>query len=66
MTKELHEVKMRIHGKSQKALLLSDTGEEKDARWLPLSQIETESIRGDATHLLVTMPTWLAEREGLV
>lgn len=66
MAKELHEATMRIHNKSVRALLLSDSGEEKDAKWLPLSQIETESIRGDSQHLKVTMPMWLAVKEGLV
>lgn len=66
MTKEIHDVTMRIHAKTARALLLSDTGEEKNAKWLPLSEIETVSIRGNPDHLEVTMPMWLAIKAGLV
>ena len=66
MAKELFDVVMKVHGKSKLALFVSDTGLHGDAVWLPLSQIETQTIPGKPDYLEVTMPVWLASKEGLI
>lgn len=49
------------------AILVSETGDEDDAVWLPRSQIEyarnTVCMGGEIT---ITMPGWLAKEKGLI
>lgn len=47
-------------GEGKKAVLLSETGQRKDAKWVPKSQIEDY---GDGTY---AMPEWLAIEKGFV
>ena len=55
----LIDITMQIFAETPKAVLASDTGDKKDAVWLPRSQIE---IDGDT----ITMPEWLAQEKGLI
>jgi hypothetical protein len=61
---ELFDVSVRIHGKTDKAILVSDDGNEDRAKWLPLSQIEINSERGGTAE--ITAPTWLLKDKGLI
>lgn len=55
------DVNVHLHHETDKAVLVSDTGDKDDAVWLPKSQIEIEP--DGATHV-VSLPEWLAiERE---
>lgn len=60
------EVAVEIMGETDKALLVSDTGDRDDAVWIPKSQIEYPdgSKRGDT--VTIEMPEWLAEDKGLI
>jgi hypothetical protein len=49
---------------SDAAILVSETGHEDDAVWLPRSQIEYTTDRHGRT--TVTLPEWLAEDKGLL
>jgi hypothetical protein len=53
-----------VHHVTERAVLVSDTGDNEDAVWLPLSQIEIEPLsKGTAE---ITMPEWLAADKGLI
>lgn len=60
ITLELYE-----HGRTERALLVSGDGERESAVWLPLSQIEMEQVGSNKVHK-ISVPQWLATREGLV
>jgi hypothetical protein len=60
---DIIDVTVHLHHETEKAVLVSDTGDKDDAVWLPLSQIEIE--RDGATHS-VSLPEWLAIDKGLV
>ena len=64
MKSDLVDVAVQIFVRTERAVLVSDTGEKEDGVWLPLSQIETEQ-KPDGT-AIVTMPEWLAAERGLV
>ena len=66
MPKELEDIEMTKHAETDKAILLSDNGEESDAIWLAKSQIEIEKKSGATNIWIVTMPQWMAKKEGLI
>lgn len=59
------DLTMRLHHETDRAVLVSDDGEEKHAVWLPKSQIEYEKAKSPG-HVVVTLPEWLATDKGLV
>lgn len=75
---KLHDFEMVLHYDTGKAVLVSDTGEESKAVWLPKSQVEihNEGKTGDAVKkdgqvvvlpiVVVTVPDWLAMKQGLI
>jgi len=65
---DLVDLEMIVHAKTAKAVLASDDGEKDNAIWLPLSLVEVEFTRdGIATkQATITMPEWLAKKEGLI
>ena len=65
MRSDLVDVTGRIHAETAQAILFSDTGERKDAVWLPKAQIEIETPKGHVNST-VTMPEWLALDKGLI
>lgn len=62
---DLVDIEVRLHHKSAKAILVSDDGDEANAVWLPLSQIEIDD-QGKNGVVTVTVPEWLAIDKGLV
>lgn len=62
MPKELVDLTMQLHHETEKAILVSDDGEEGHAKWLPRALIEVNKLKPNIVE--VTMPVWLAEREG--
>lgn len=69
---DLIDLTMRKHAETKHAVLVSDDGIEKNAVWLPLSQIEIAPVLGTtgataaSGTILVTLPEWLAIDKGLV
>lgn len=62
---DLIDVTVSLHHQTEKAILVSDDGDEKKAVWLPLSQIEvTETKKSGIVE--VALPEWLAEKKGLI
>lgn len=62
------EVTVTVLRQGSNAVLVSDTGEEDNAVWLPWSQCRDEYIenarRGE--NLTLTIPEWLARERGLI
>jgi hypothetical protein len=66
---DLVDLTMVLHAWTQRAIRVSDTGENEDAKWLPLSQIEVAEAQDTwrrGTKIIVTLPEWLAKKEGLI
>jgi hypothetical protein len=62
---ELVDLTMQLHHRTDKAILVSDDGDAKNAVWLPLSQIEVEIKDARKGVVVVTCPSWLATEKGL-
>lgn len=62
---DLVDILVSMHAETPKAVLVSDTGENDDAVWLPKSQIEFVPATKKG-QFIVTMPEWLAKDKGLV
>jgi hypothetical protein len=72
------DLTLAIHHRTNQAVLVSETGDAKKAKWLPLSQVEIDvdgkTLTGEDSHGqiitlpvgVVTMPEWLAVSKGLV
>ena len=70
MRSNLVDLFVQMHAETEKAVLISDTGEEAAAVWLPKSQIEVEydptmKVRGKGA-ATITCPEWLAKDKGLI
>lgn len=57
-------IEVKIHAKTERAVLVSETGEEKDAQWFPLSQVDLNYQ--DDGPLEIIMPEWLAIDKGFI
>lgn len=64
MKSDLIDVAVCRHAETEKAIFVSETGDKKDAIWLPKSHIEIEND-GYKTFITVTLPEWLAIEKGL-
>ena len=74
----LHDMTVALHYDTGSAILISETGEEAKAVWLPRTQIEVTDTgrKTDATRkngeiikvavLEITLPEWLAKKRGLI
>lgn len=65
MAKELVDLTLQIHAKTANAIRVSDDGDNANAVWLPLSQVEVEETKTEGI-VIVTMPEWLAQEKGLI
>ena len=78
MKSTLVDLMLAKHHQTEKSVLVSDTGEEAKAVWLPLSRVEIEDAKNTAKGqlkggqtvtlqmIVVTMPERLAMEKGLV
>lgn len=55
---------VEIHAETDRAILVSEDGDEFGAVWLPLAEIEVSRRRGAKAS--ISVPEWLAEDRGLV
>lgn len=63
---ELIDVTMHVHPPGTSlAIRASNDGDDKNAVWLPRSQIEMEPT-SNPNIFEITMPTWLARDKGLI
>ncbi len=77
MRSDLLDLTCTLHAETARAALVSDTGEEARAVWLPKSKIEIERTGKNAMGtrksgqtaalplVIVTLPAWLAVDKGL-
>lgn len=63
MKSNIVDIDLHLHHETDRAVLVSETGDKNDAVWLPLSQIEIESESG---FIVVSLPEWLAQEKGLI
>lgn len=75
---DLIDLTLAIHYRTNQAVLVSETGDETKAKWLPLSKVEVEAngktLTGETSRgqivtlpwVVVTMPEWMAVSKGLV
>lgn len=61
----LVDMKLFEHARTDRALLVSEKGDKREAVWLPLSQIEINSTGAAGIHD-ITLPEWLALDKGLI
>jgi hypothetical protein len=61
---DLIDLTMHLHVMTERAVRVSDTGEDAKAVWLPLSQVEV--ARQAKGTVVVTLPEWLALQKGLI
>jgi hypothetical protein len=75
MRSDLTDLTLALHHETDKAVLVSETGDEKKAVWIPKSQCEVERTGKVSTGtvgsrkypiVIVTMPEWQAIDKGLV
>jgi hypothetical protein len=64
MNNGLTNIDVKILASTERAVRVH-TGEKGDAVWLPLAQIELTATATPGVHSL-TLPEWLATREGLI
>lgn len=64
MKSDLLDLEVFRHVQTEKAILVSLTGNKNAAKWLPLSQVEVEDKGGGLVE--VTLPEWLATEKGLI
>lgn len=65
MKSDLVDIAACRHAETEKAILISETGDKKDAVWVPKSQVEIDND-GHENFITVTMPEWLAKDKGLI
>ena len=61
---DLVDLTMKMHAETDRAIRVSDDGEDRNAVWLPKSQIEIGELK--AGYVEVTLPEWLAIAKALV
>ena len=58
------DIDVKVHARTDRGIRVSTTGQQIDAEWLPLSQIEVEMKQGGLA--VVTLPEWLAPDKGMI
>lgn len=62
MRSDVIDIDVHVHVKTERAVLISETGDRDAAEWVPLSQVEVEMTSGSTAR--VTLPEWLAIGKG--
>lgn len=62
------ELSIFIHVQTEKALLVSEDGDEGQAVWLPKSQLTSLTMdrEGETGTATIEIPEWLAIKKGLI
>ncbi len=59
------DIQVHEHARTEKAILVSDSGDKKDAIWLPLSQVTVHNTEVNFIRDII-IPEWLAKEKGLI
>lgn len=62
MRSDVIDIDVHVHVKTERAVLISETGDRDAAEWVPLSQVEVEMTGGATAR--ITLPEWLAIEKG--
>lgn len=62
---DIIELTVQLHGKTDRAIRVSDDGENQNAVWIPKSQIEAQEDLGKGM-IEISIPEWLALDKGLI
>ena len=62
---EVVELDMHVHAETPRAMLLSLTGEEKDAEWTPKSQIVHKGAKNGESGSF-ELKEWVAKKNGFI
>ena len=65
MKSDLTDISCFFHHETDRAILVSDDGDEAKAVWVPKSQVEVCQT-DDPRIVTVTLPEWLAQQRGLM
>ncbi len=65
MGPDIVEVLCFLHGETDKAFYVSDTGERQQAVWVPTSQLEGYEYKS-GSKIELSMPEWLALEKGFI
>ena len=68
MKSDILDLRMIVHGQTDRAIRVSEDGDVTKAVWLPLSQVEVApaSTENGVRRVDVQIPQWLAEERRLV
>ena len=67
MKSDLVDIVVHKHAETAKAILVSDDGDEKKAKWIPKSYCEFVALNGrTGPFCTLTLPEWLALDKGLI
>ena len=59
------ELTVHLHHETEKAILISDDGDDDNAVWIAKSQVEiSERLKYNAIEIV--LPEWLAKEKGLI
>jgi len=62
---EVVDLELHLHAETDKAIRVSENGDEDKGVWLPKSQIEYDDNTRSG-YCEVTLPRWLARQHGLI
>lgn len=66
MRSDLVDLDVRVHARTEKAVLVSVTGDSDDAAWIPLSQCEIEPHENAQSVYVLTCREPVALDKGLI
>ena len=63
MRSDLYEIHVVLHHETEKAVLVSISGDRDKAVWLPKSLIELEPVEGKSVYNLIAREQFLIDKE---
>lgn len=66
VAKELTDIEVVIHHQTEMAYLVSTTGQERNAQWVPKSATEVDEASRRGAWVTITLPERMAIDKGLV
>ena len=66
MRSDIIDITVHLHHQTEKAVLISDTGDSDDAVWLPRSAIEVDISASSGSVTEITLTEGLATEKGLI
>lgn len=64
MKTSLADIEVYVHFETEKAFLVSDTGDKEDAQWIPKTKCEVDYTK--KPYATLTCEEWLAQEKGWI